>query len=530
MKKEISCILLLICSTLSATADWEPETAYYIQTREGLCLGNQNTNDNYAIIRFTEADDASNGGLTWYINIENENISFINTSNGKAIDNHSMLFANLYQLPANAELASQKWTITPVENKDGYFTITSVNFPKKNWSANYNGTVCITEPDIYDTKQWFRFSTTILPPDTETQPDERPVTYPGVTEVEFSTTDAPVWYKLNPYYANSPTANKANMLAYYDSANSKWLIKGANNTKANYDGFQDYDASLWRLEGNAKSFRLINKATGLALTNPHNVASTQRFTLSEQGSKYCLHHSNELADAMSPDAFYINPIDANVMNVGRVNVEGSAVELVLFKNGTADVTGGKGSTFIFMPVKERKVEATSANEDEGTVSIAKEDIATSYNASTKVFNFTPSSATEDVLSVVRAIANPVKMTATAKEGSEFLAWINTATNEICSYSPVYTYDGVEDASFKATFSSHSTGIDDVCTSPETHIWINEDGTLGHTNSVKKIAIYNAVGCLLISGSPSCVNLDKLPSGVLIVRMNNTVNSIKLVNK
>lgn len=153
MKNKIFLSFALAACALTAAADWNPDAAYYIQTREGLCLGNPNTDDNYALIRFAGADEAVGANFTWQMKEENGKVVFANKSNGKAIDNHGMLFCNLYQLPLGEELASQQWEVKPIEGKEGYYTVTSVNFPKKNWSANYNGTVCITAPDIYDTNQ-----------------------------------------------------------------------------------------------------------------------------------------------------------------------------------------------------------------------------------------------------------------------------------------------------------------------------------------------------------------------------------------
>lgn len=335
---------------------------------------------------------------------------------------------------------------------------------------------------------------------------------------------------MNPYYASSPAANKANLIAYRDAAKSGWIVKGGNNTKVTYDERHDYDAALWRLEGSDESFRLINKATGLALTYPSVVASTQCFILTPEGSTFSLHRSKELVAAMSPDAFYLNPTNQSVLDKGRVNVEGNSVELVLFKNGTADVTGGKGSSFVFMPVEQRTVEVKPADTEYVTVSVMKEDVACGYDTSTKMFAFTASTEAEEGLSVTRATNNPVRMVATVADGVQFTSWVNTATGAVCSTSPTFVYDGEEAATFEAVFSGTPTGIDEADVSADGSVWVNADGSLGYASDVEAVSVYDSSGMLLVSGAPSRIRLEDMAPGLLIVKINNTGKAVKIIRK
>jgi hypothetical protein len=525
MKKILFAIICVLAGFIEAAAQWSEDKTYYIQTREGLCLSNQDTPDNLALIRFMEADE-SNVSQKWQLRPAGNGYVIVNRSYGKAVDNIGSKYLNLFQrdYTTSGEEGTQQWLIKPVEGKEGYYTISSINFAGLNWSANYNGTVCLTVSNIYKTAQWFRINESIQPADTETQPDEEPVYTEGVQSVTFSTEEAPVWYTLNPYYANSPTANKANLLAYHDTANDRYIIKGASNTKSTYGDFHAPDIALWRLEGNAESFQLVNKGTGLRLAYPAKTTSNERFLLTEQGSSFCLNRADALDDKMSPDAFYFDPTDANFMNVGRVHCDGATAELILFKNGTADIVGGKGSAMTLIPVETRKVEVEANNPALGTVGILKDDVISGFEQGMFVYNYPTELENGNVVS--RSKSNPVRITASpVGDDVRFEKWINAADNSYVSDSKDFIYSEITDVSLVAVFS-FPDAIENISVQP-VNAWISSS-VLTFTRTAKFVSIYDISGCLIAEGTPQHLDCSRINTGIYLLNINKGEKQCKLV--
>lgn len=524
MKRYISLVICIFAGCATASGQWTEDKTYYIQTREGLCLSNQATPDNLALVRLAEADE-TDASQTWQLRPAGEGYVIVNRAYGKAVDNLGTKYLNLFQQTCGDGLTSQQWFVTPVEGKKGYYTISPANFENLNWSANYNGTVCIAVPNIYKTEQWFRINETIQPADTETQPDEEPVITDGVQEVTFSTEEAPVWYRLNAYYANSPTANKSNMLAYYEAAKNRYIIKGASNTKSTYSDFHDPDAALWRLEGDVESFYLINKGTGLRLTYPQKTSSNERYSLTGEGSTFSLKRADALSGQMSPDAFYFDPTDAGVMSVGRVHCDGTTAELILFKNGTADIIGGKGSAMVLLPVEMRGVEVAVNDSGLGTAAIMKEDSISAFSSGMFVYSIVGEAESQSV--VFRSKNNPVRIVATpASDEVKFEKWINAEDSSYVSDSKEFLYTGSDDARLIAVFSN-TTGMETVNGQSAARVWL-DSSILMFTPDVRSVSIYNAAGMLVAAGSPRSLDCSKITSGIYLVNVNRGEYRCKLI--
>lgn len=198
MKQILYLFLAIMTLPMAGFAQWDASKEYYIQTKEGLCLANQETNDELALIRFA-APNAETTTQKWKIQPVGDAYVISNISSGLTIDNIDTDILNLFQMQTASEAATQQWKIVPVDGKEGYYNIFSVNFPTKNWSMNYNQAVSLVPLNNFKTSQWFRISETILAADNVTEPDPEPVVTVGTQNVKFSTADAPVWYKLNPF-------------------------------------------------------------------------------------------------------------------------------------------------------------------------------------------------------------------------------------------------------------------------------------------------------------------------------------------
>ena len=454
MKKTI---LTILCFTLCIPilrAQWSPEKEYFIQTREGLCLSNQNTNDELALVRFM-SPDAGNAGQKWQIIPCKDGFKLRNVSSQHNIDNVGTHILNLFQMQPNDTASSQLWQFVPVPGKDGYYTVASHNFANCNWSTNYNGAVSLATPNIYLTAQWIRISETLLPPDNETQPDKEPVITTGTQQVEFSTETTPVWYKMNPFYANSPTINKTNLVAYRPANADNYIIKSAANTHISNVDFSDPDAALWRLEGNSDKFYLINKGTNLRLTYPQG--SDKHYTLSTEGNTFRIRKSAELDKKMQPDAYYLEPTDPTMLTNGRVHCEGATGELIIFKNGNADVVGGKGSTYIFIETPVKQIYAKANNEAWGTVHIRKDKVPAKFADGSFIFEVPDE---EELASpVFRSINNKVTLVAVPATDCKFVEWRNDSGNVIANEATwEYTkeVDLVAEAIFARPTSINST--------------------------------------------------------------------------
>lgn len=497
---------------------------YFIQTKEGLCLTNQGTADKLALIRFM-ASDASDSGQRWILHRQDDGYVIENVQNGLAVDNVGTKYLNLFQEKRQNALPSQQWMLKPVSGKNGYYAIVSANYPAMQWQANYNGTICIADSSRYRTSQWFRINETIQEADSVTEADVEPVVLPGVTEVCFSTAENPKWYTMNAYYANSPSAQKANLVAYYDKANKRWIAKGASNTKVGVDTYTTPDCSLWRLEGTASSFYLVNKHNGLRLAYPAVNSANQRFVLNEDGNTFKISKSANLNASMSADAFYIDPTDASVASVGRINCDGSTVELILYKNGTADVTNGKGSTFIFSEPKMKKVEAKSSNSAIGTVSIEKDVVADSYG--NNVFTFVTPDKNEDMPIVWRSAAGTVRINASPANGAQFTTWTIEGSDKVYSTSPTCLYDETSDAVLVAHFDATDGVASGMKT--ESTLSLSSDGRyLLVPENCGEVAVYSSDGRLRIRVSSGNISLEKLSKGVYVARMHNKGEVSRLV--
>lgn len=442
--------LLFFTATLHVTAQETEHSSVYIQTKDGLCLSNQNIEEELALIRFLDPESGSQSNK-WYLDtLDNQCIVLHN--NTFAADNVEDCFLNLFQRTKNTKKSSQQWIIQPVPNKKGYYYIQSANFPGKNWEVNYNGTVCLSDSNYYHANQWFRISETLLERDDTVQVEEEPVYTLGTQDIVFSTEDAPVWYQMTPHYASSPNIKDARLVSYYNQEKGNWLVKGASNTHLNALNFYDPDLSLWRLEGTAQSFYLINKATGMKLAYPTQCKTNERYTLNEAGSLFQIHKSNTQNNKMQPDAYYIDPVDPQYAQAGRVHVEGVTTEFILFKNGMADVISGCGSSLIFMPVKMKTVMVTTQNSSLGDAVIMKDIVASKYDGEKKIFIFSPSNEAEKESQVCRAANNTVICKAIAKEGAKFIGWIDKNGNEI-SKDETFAWTGETDQVLTATFES-----------------------------------------------------------------------------
>lgn len=144
MKKILYIYVAIMLLPITALAQWDASKEYYIQTKEGLCLSNQETNDQLALIRFAEPNEA-NPTQKWKLQPAGNGYLIVNVSSGKSIDNIGTAVLNLFQMNALPDSASQQWKLVPVEGKTGYYSIVSVNF-QKNWSTNYNQAVSLAVP------------------------------------------------------------------------------------------------------------------------------------------------------------------------------------------------------------------------------------------------------------------------------------------------------------------------------------------------------------------------------------------------
>ena len=505
--------MIVACLTmaLSAHAQWDETKQYYIQTKEGLCLGNQSTADKLALIRFDQPNAETNN-QKWTIKKNAEgNFLIKNVGSKLGIDNVGTPFLNLFQATTNDTLTSQQWRITPIEGKEGYYAITSVNYTERNWITNYNGTVALAKPNLYKTDQWYRISETILPADEITEPDKEPIITPGTQEVEFSTAEKPKWYKLNPYYASSPSVQKANLMAYHNG--SKLIIKGACNTKEDNLSFTTPDNALWRLEGSTESFVLVNKGTGLQLTLPTVNAQQERYTLTEKGSTFTLKKSADLNQAMSIDAYYIDPTDGNYAAKGRVHADGATVELILFKNNTADITGGRGSSFIFIDVEEKLVTVTSSNDKIGTFNIAKSEEAIAFANDNFTFEV-PSSVFETSHSVTRAANNPVIIYAEPTAPGIFDGWYNKADNRLISKDLTLTYNDTTSIDIEARFTD-MTGIDAPAAIGSIGFIFSKE-SIRLTHPAESITIFSTSGQKVMEAKGDAVIATSLPKGVYTI--------------
>lgn len=458
MKTNILTLLFLFVASLHVTAQETEHSSVYIQTKDGLCLTNQDIEEELALIRFLDPKPEIQSNK-WYLDtLDNQCIVLHN--NTFAADNVDDCFTNLFQRNKNTNKSSQQWVIQPVPNKKGYYYIQSANFPGKNWEVNYNGTVCLSDSNYYHANQWFRISETLLGRDDTVQVEEEPVQTLGTQNVVFSTEDDPVWYQITPHYASSPNIKDARLVSYYNQEKGNWLVKGASNTHLNALNFYNPDLSLWRLEGTAQSFYLINKATGMKLAYPTQCKANERYTLNETGSLFQIHKSNTQNNKMQPDAYYIDPVDPQYAQVGRVHVEGVTTEFMLYKNGMADVISGCGSSLIFIPVKMKTVTVSTQNYSLGDAFIMKDSVISGYNEEKNIFVFSPSNEREKDSKVCRAANNAVICKAVAKDGAKFVAWIDKDGNEI-SKDETFIWIEEIDQTLTATFETMDTAIESV---------------------------------------------------------------------
>lgn len=518
MKNIFLSLALMLISSLSLFAQIEGNKEYYIQTKEGLCLTNQYTSDELALIRFI-MPDASHQAQRWTFKPVGDGFVLINNTSAFVVDNLSTAYLNLVQRNAAADSLGQQWKFTPIEGKEGYYSVSSVQFPSKNWSVNYNGAVSLAAPNLYKTSQWFRLSETVLPADDVTQPDDEPIYTPGVQKITFSNAESPVWYKMNAYYASSGTVNKSNMIAYYENGNSRWIVKGGSNTKVGYSGFKDPEVAMWRFEGTEASFRLVNKATGLKLAYPASAASQQRFLLNETGSTFKLGRADALNNAMAADAFYIDPTDESLASIGRVNVDGSAAEFILYKNGVADITGGKGSTLVFMTVPVKTIDAVSSDYSLGEVKIKDEDAVTGYASG--AFVFSPSDTYASVASLTRSAAASVTIVAQPKGYGKFVKWVNAVDESLLSTSSVLEYTDSPSLSIKAVFAI-PTGLEAAASEDyDMSFYIEEGNTyLVGSPNVETVILFDLSGRRLLSASGQRLNIAGIQKGSYLVSLEN----------
>ena len=97
MKKTILTILCFALCIPILRAQWSSEKKYFIQTREGLCLSNQNTNDELALVRFMPPD-AGNAGQQWQIIPCEDGYKLRNISSQRDINNIGTHILNLFQM------------------------------------------------------------------------------------------------------------------------------------------------------------------------------------------------------------------------------------------------------------------------------------------------------------------------------------------------------------------------------------------------------------------------------------------------
>lgn len=513
MKQILYLFLAIMTLPMAGFAQWDASKEYYIQTKEGLCLANQETNDELALIRFA-APNAETTTQKWKIQPVGDAYVISNISSGLTIDNIDTDILNLFQMQTASEAATQQWKIVPVDGKEGYYNIFSVNFPTKNWSMNYNQAVSLVPLNNFKTSQWFRISETILAADNVTEPDPEPVVTVGTQNVKFSTADAPVWYKLNPFYASSGNVNKNNVIAYFETANNRWIGKGASNTKHENATFDDPDVSLWRLEGDANNCFFVNKGTGLKLAYPASNNAQQRFLLNETGNAFVLRKSNTLDPNMMPDAYYIDPKEPAVLNAGRINADGATAELILYKNGTADVTGGKGSTFIFIPTEMKTISVSSNKAEWGTAKIKKDKTATGY--ANGAFIFSESTEFEAEQTVLRSQKNTVSLVAEPTSTGKFLNWTNLANSTELGTEAAFSYSSIEDLSAQAVFQI-LTSMGNV-NAVDVDFYISGDKSqLTASSEVKEIVIFDAAGRCMLSTPSNALKISPLRTGVYLVK-------------
>lgn len=320
---------------------------------------------------------------------------------------------------------------------------------------------------------------------------------------------------MNPYYASSATVNKNNVIAYFEAGNNRWIVKGASNTKIDNASFDDPEVSLWRFEGSESNFYLINKGTGLKLAYPATNATQQRFLLNAAGSAFVIRKSNTLDPAMQPDAHYIDPLDAAVLANGRINADGATAELILYKNGTADVTAGKGSTFIFIETPMKSVSVTSNNADWGVAKIRKDKKATSYVNG--AFVFTESADFETTQTVTRAQKNSIGLFAEPLGSASFKNWTDAVNSSVLNTSASFNYAMSADLNAQAVFES-GTGVRNQKSGGIKISMTNDKSRILAPEYVKSITIIDIAGKCQQSVQSNEAGISALVPGVYLVKL------------
>lgn len=329
------------------------------------------------------------------------------------------------------------------------------------------------------------------------------------TEIQTSTAENPVWYNIN----SAATAYGSINAAMAPKTDATWgeIIKGEKPVSPDVTlPAQNQDKFLWRFHNDGSgNVIFVNKLTGTQITNPPTatLGLAERFRMSATGSAFTHTAVAGISgNGVSGTAFYFTPLDAAYAAVGRLNSDGGVAELVLFKAGTnGDIlqTGGKGSLFWMRKVlmKTVSVSVSTAGGGTGTVKIMKDD------------GITPEAET----TVSKAQTIGVTVVAEPGANSNFLAWMNAATQDVLSTDATYSYVDTYDIELEAVFDVN-TAIEiptvnaDVYPVPFNKVLNVSNALLSHP-----VILTDLSGKIVMSSVTNTLNTANLAPGMYILK-------------
>lgn len=330
------------------------------------------------------------------------------------------------------------------------------------------------------------------------------------TILQTSTSVAPIWYNMNSA-ATAAGAINAGLAQATSTGTFGEIIKGTLPAAGSVtDPTQNQDKFLWRFEADGANVYIVNKATGLKISNPLTAVSglTERFRMNSTGSTFVSASvSGVSVNGVSGTAFYFTPTDAAYSAVGRLNCDGGVAELVLFKGATnGDILpgGGKGSLYWLrlVPMKSVEVSVSSTGASTGTVAILKDDAVTA-EAGTSV------SKAQSIGVTVVATPNDAK--------TAFTEWKNKVTGAQVATTASYTYAGTADVQLEAVFSLISSVKQIESTVGVYPNPFTTSLTVENALPASKIQLFDLNGKEVLSAKQATISTAKLQKGAYVLK-------------